>query len=191
MKRATMLLVLAAASAAHADPRETVQHAFESVLAAGGFRGHAQGSVFGPGLPALSGDVDVVFPDRIHVRTDEMEFIARPEGAWISAFGLWTPTDRALLPVTAFDRSAMREAIASIRDVREEGAATTRQCAAHVFRFRSSGQLPGAGASGDVRAWVCDGSGKPARIEATDTQRDRLVFDFDWSRRPDVAAPRE
>lgn len=191
MKFALLLLVLAASPAAVAGPRETVQHAFETVLAAGGFRGRAEGNVFGPGLPALSGDVDVEFPDRIHVRTDEMEFIARPDGAWISAFGLWTPTDRSLLPVTAFDRSAMREAIASIHDVRSEGTAATRQCAAHVYRFRSTGRLPGAGASGDVRAWICDSNGKPARIEATDTQRDRLVFDFDWSRRPHVAAPDE
>ena len=97
---------------------------------------------------------------------------------------------RSLLPVTAFDPAAMRQAIASIRDVRVEGAAKMRQCAAHIFRFHSNGRLPGAGTSGDVRAWVCDDSGKPARIEATSAQGDRLTFDFDWSRAPNVQAPR-
>ena len=192
MKTFIALLGLLALAPAHADPRATVQHAFESVMAAGGFRGYAQGHVFGPGLPAMSGEVEVTFPDRIHVRTEELEFIALPQSAWINAFGVWTQTDRSLLPVTAFDVAAMRRAIASIRDVTVEGTAKTSQCTAHVYRFRSSGRLPGAGGDGDMRTWLCDDSGRPARLEATDTHTaERLIVDFDWSRRPDVRAPRD
>jgi len=192
VKSLTALLCLLMLTQAHADPRATVQHAFESVMAAGGFRGYAQGHVFGPGLPALSGEVEVVFPDRIHVRSEAIEFIALPESAWINTFGIWTETDRSLLPVTAFDLKAMRQAIASVRDVRVEGTAKTRQCAAHVYRFHSSGRLPGAGAEGDLRAWLCDDSGRLARVEATDTgNADHLVVDFDFSRRADVRAPRD
>jgi hypothetical protein len=191
VKTALALLCLLAIAAAHADPRADVQRAFDGVLAAGGFRGYAQGRVFGPGLPALSGEVDVLFPDRIHVRTDEIEFIALPERAWINAFGLWAPTDRSLLPVTAFDTAAMRQAIASISNVRIEGTAKTSHCAAHVYRFHSSGRLPGAGGEGDLRTWLCDDSGRPARLEAVDSQSaEKLVFDFDWAHRPDVSAPR-
>jgi hypothetical protein len=187
-----VLLCAIAAAPAHADPRANVQSAFETVLSAGGFRGVAQGNVFGPGLPSLSGEVEVVFPDRIHVRTDAIEFIALPRSAWINTFGIWTETDRSLLPVTAFDPKAMRQAIASISDVRLEGTAKMRQCAAHVYTFHSSGRLPGAGADGDLRTWLCDDSGRPARVEATDTRSaDHLIVDFDWSRRPDVRAPRD
>jgi len=192
VKSLTALLCLLMLTQAHADPRATVQHAFESVVAAGGFRGYAQGHVFGPGLPALSGEVEVVFPDRIHVRTEQLEFIALPQSAWINTFGVWTQTDRALLPVTAFDIAAMRQAIASIRDVKADGTAKTSQCPAHVYRFRSSGRLPGAGGDGDLRAWLCDDSGRPARLEATDTHSaERVIVDFDWSRRADVRAPRD
>ena len=184
------LLALASPLVLAAEPRDSVRHAFESVLAAGGFRGYAQGNVFGPGLPALSGEVDVVFPDRIHVRTSELEFIAMPKAAWINTFGIWTQTQRSLLPITAFDMAAMRQAIASIRDVTLEGTAKTSQCAAHVYRFHSSGRLPGARSEGDLRAWLCDGSGKPARLEATDAHTaERVIMDFDWSRRPDVRPP--
>jgi hypothetical protein len=191
MKILFALLCVLAIADARADPRADVQRAFENVLAAGGFRGYAQGHLFGPGLPALTGEVDVLFPDRIHVRTEQMEFIALPDRAWVSALGLWTPTDGALLPVTAFDVAAMRKAIASIRDVHEEGTAKAHQCATHVYRFRSSGQLPGGGGDGDLRVWVCEGTNRPARLEATDTQStDKLTFDFDWSQRPDVRAPR-
>lgn len=102
-----LLLCILAPALAHADPRADVQRAFEQVLAAGGFRAYAQGHLFGPQLPAMSGDVDVVFPDRIHARTDAMEFIALPDRAWIRALGVWTATDRSLLPVTGFDRAAM------------------------------------------------------------------------------------
>jgi hypothetical protein len=187
-----VLLGVLAATPVCADPRTTVQHAFDSVLAAGGFRAYAQGHVFGPELPAMSGDVDVVFPDRIHVRTDEVEFIALPDRAWINTFGIWVPTDRELLPITAFDPAAMRQAIASIRDVRVEGISKTRQCAAHVYRFRSNGRLPGAGADGDLRAWLCDDSGRPARLEATDAHSgERVIVDFDWSRPVEVQAPRD
>jgi len=184
------LFVMTAPLASAAEPREAVRHAFESIIAAGGFRGYAQGNVFGPGVPALSGEVDVVFPDRIHVRTDELEFIAMPQAAWISTFGIWTQTQRSLLPVTAFDMAAMRQAIASIRDVKLEGTAKTSQCAAHVYTFRSSGRLPGASSEGALRAWLCDSNGKPSRLEATDAHSgERVIMDFDWSRRPDVRAP--
>jgi hypothetical protein len=173
-----------------ADARDDVQRSLEQVVAAGGFRAHANGHVFGPELPAMSGDIEVVFPDRIHARTSELEFVIVPGGAWLSAFGVWTPTDPSMLPVTTFDPAAMRKAIASIRDVREEGTSTTSQCKARVYRFRASGQLPGANADGDVRLWVCDGSGRPARLEASDAQGgDRLSVDFDWSRRARVEAP--
>jgi hypothetical protein len=185
------LLCILTVAPAHADPRADVQQAFERVLAAGGFSGYAQGNLFGPGLPALAGEIDVVFPDRIHVRTDTLEFIALPDRAWINTFGLWTPADRSLLPITAFDIPAMHQAIASISDARIDGTAKTNQCAAHVYRFRSSGRLPGSGTQGDLRIWLCDTSGRLARIEATDMHsRDHLIFDFDWSHRPDVRAPR-
>jgi hypothetical protein len=191
LKILALIFVLLAATA-HADPRATVQRAFDGVLAAGGFRGYAQGHVFGPELPELSGEVEVVFPDRIHVRTDAMEFIAMPERAWINAFGIWTSTDRSLLPITAFDMGAVRKTIASISAVRIEGASKTAQCAAHVYRFRSSGRLPGAGAIGEMRAWLCDDSGRPARLEATDAGNgERVSVDFDWSRRAEVDAPRD
>jgi len=178
------------AQTACADPQAEVQRAFQSVLAAGGLRGYAQGHVFGPGLPALAGEVEIVFPNRIHVRTDSIEFITLADRAWINTFGVWVAADRDLVPVTAFDVAAMKQAIASIRDVRIEGTAQTSQCAAHVYRFRSSGRLPGGGGDGDLRAWLCDGNGRPARIEATDVRSaQKLIFDFDWSRRADVRAP--
>jgi len=186
------LLCILVAAQAHADPRADVQRAFEQVLAAGGFRAYAQGHVFGPELPAMAGDVDVVFPDRIHARTDEMEFIALPGSAWIRAFGVWTQTDRSLLPVTSFDPAAMRQAIASIHDARVEGTSKTSQCAAHVYRFRANGRLPGASATGDMRTWICDSNGRPARLEATDAGTgERVILDFDWSRRAVVSAPRD
>jgi hypothetical protein len=177
---------------AFADAQADVQAAFDQVIRAGGFRAHASGRVFGPDLPAMSGSIEVVFPGRIHARTDAMEFIVTPQGAWASALGVWVPADRALLPVTAFDAAAMRKAIASIRDAHEEGTAKTSQCAARVYRFHASGQLPGADADGDMRIWICATSGKPARLEAIATgTRERLIIDFDWSRRAVVEAPEE
>ncbi|MGH8122743.1 MAG: hypothetical protein ACREPT_08200 [Rudaea sp.] len=187
-----LLLCTLTATRAHADPRADVQSAFAQVLAAGGFRAYAQGHLFGPQLPAMSADVDIVFPDRIHARTDEMEFIALPNRAWIRTFGIWTATDRSLLPVTSFDRTAMRQAIASIHDARIEGASKTSQCAAHVYRFRAGGKLPGASANGDLRAWLCDGSNRIARLQATDANTgERVILDFDWSRRAAVGPPRD
>jgi hypothetical protein len=191
LKIALALLAMFACTGAVTDSRLVVQRAFESVLAAGGFRGHAEGNVFGPGLPALSGDVDVVFPDRIRVRSDNLEFIALSDRAWVNTFGLWTPADRSLLPITAFDAGAMHRAIASMRDVRPDGTQRTAQCAAHIFAMYSIGQLPGVVSQGHVRAWICDDSGRLARVEATDANTgERVTFDFDWARRPDVGAPR-
>lgn len=177
-------------AAAHADARADVQAAFEQVIAAGGFRAQASGRVFGPDLPPVSGLIEVVFPGSIHARTDAMEFIVTPQGAWMSALGVWVPADRSLLPVTAFDAGAMRKAIASVRDAHEEGTAKMAQCAARVYRFRASGQLPGADANGDLRVWICAAGGKPARLEAIDAaSRDRVILQFDWSRPPSVEAP--
>ncbi len=182
------LLVLAPACAC-ADARADVQSAFDKVIEAGGFRAQASGRLFGPDLPAMSGLIEVEFPDRIHARTETTDFIVTPDGAWVRAFGVWAPADPSLLPVTAFDRAAMRKAIASIRDVREEGRAKTAQCPTRVYRFRASGQLPGADAEGDMRVWICETTGRPAHLEAVDTAGDRVRVEFDWSRRARVVAP--
>lgn len=186
----TGLFGFAVAMQAYADPRADVQRAFGQVVDAGGFRGYAQGRLFGPALPAMSGQIEVVFPDRIHASTDEMEFVAIGEQAWIKALGVWSVVDRSLVPVTAFDMGAMRRAIATVHDARIEGASKTSQCAAQVYRFRASGKLPGSNADGDLRAWICDGSGRIARLEATDARSgEHVILDFDWSRRAAVRAP--
>lgn len=194
LKIALWICLCIAASGAHADPRADaradVQHALDQVLAAGGFRGYAQGRVFGPEMPSMAGEIDVILPDRIHASTDSLEFITIGDRAWISTLGVWAAVDRSLVPVTAFDVGAMRKAIASIHDAIFEGTAKTQQCPARVYRFRANGNLPGASANGDLRAWICDVSGRPARIEAIDGRtRERVTFDFDWARRPDVRPP--
>lgn len=190
MKFLSIALIVFASMPAHADPRADVQRALTQVVDAGGFRGYAQGRMFGPSLPAMAGEIEVVFPDRIHASTDEMEFVAIGQNAWIRALGVWTAVDRSLVPVTGFDMAAMRRAIATVRDARIESASKTSQCAAQVYRFRASGKLPGANADGDLRAWICDGSGRLARLEATDARSgERAILDLDWSRRAAVSVP--
>jgi hypothetical protein len=193
--RAVVPLVLAAfataSSAAPADSRTEVQQALGRVVAERGFVAHVTGHVFGPELPATTGDIDVLFPDRIHARTETIDFVATPAGAWINLFGVWTEVDRDQIPVTAFAPGAMRKAIASIDDVRPEGSIMTTACEQRIYRFRASGQLPGARANGDVRIWICDRDGRPARLEATDADSgSKINVAFDWSRRPVVEAPR-
>ena len=166
-----------------------MQDALERVVAAGGFVAEVNGAVFGPGTPATAGDIDVVFPDRIHARTEAIDFIATPAGAWINLFGVWTSVDRDQIPVTAFSPSAMRKAIASISDVRAQGSVMTTACLQHVYRFRASGQLPGAQADGDARIWICEKDGRAMRLEATSADGARLDLVFDWSRRARVDAP--
>ena len=195
LMRAIVSLVLAiaatASSAAPVDPRTEVQEALGRVVAARGFVAHVNGHVFGPGLPATAGDIDVLFPDRIHARTETIDFVSTPAGAWINLFGVWTEVDRDQIPVTAFAPGAMRKAIASIDGVRSEGSVMTTACEQRIYRFRASGQLPGAQANGDVRIWICDRDGRPAKLEATDAQSGtKINVAFDWSRAPEVEAPR-
>lgn len=175
---------------AFADPRGEVQRALERIVASGGFRAEVTGAVFGPGTPVTSGDIDVVFPDRIHARTEMIDFITTPRGAWVNLFGAWTPVDRDQIPVTAFSPAAMRKAIASIDDVRAEGTVMTTRCEQQIYRFRAAGQLPGATADGDARLWVCKNDGRPARLEATDRSGGgRINLVFDWSHPARVDAP--
>lgn len=172
------------------DPGSDVRSAFETVVAAGGFRGQVQGNVFGPGTPAVSGEIDVIFPDRIHLRSEDLEFITMPNGAWISALGFWAPTDRSLLPVTEFDVGEMKKAIASIHDAQFDGRAKSGRCGdVRVYRFRASGQLPGVDADGAIKLWVCESNGRPARIEAKTQSNDQVSIDFDWSSKPQVSEP--
>ena len=184
------IALLAMPLAASADPRTEVQRALERIVAAGGFHADVNGAVFGPGTPATSGTIDVVFPDRIHARTEMIDFITMPRGAWINLFGVWTPVDSDRIPVTAFSRSAMRKAIASIADVRAEGTVMTNRCEQQIYRFHAAGQLPGATADGDARLFVCTNDGRVARLEATDASSGgRINLVFDWSRPPLVEAP--
>jgi hypothetical protein len=192
MRRKLLLaIVMLAPLAASADPRTDVQRALERIVAAGGFRAEVTGAVFGPGTPVTSGEIDVVFPDRIHARTEMIDFITTPEGAWVNLFGAWTSVDRDQIPVTAFSRNAMRKAIASIGDVRAEGTIMTNRCEQQIYRFHAAGQLPGANADGDARLWVCTNDGSPVRLEATDASSGgRINLVFDWSHPAHVEAPR-
>jgi outer membrane lipoprotein-sorting protein len=195
MKPRTLLAMAAAAmlalpAVALADARADVQQALERIVAGGGFRADVTGAVFGPGTPATSGTIDVVFPDRIHARTEMIDFITVPDGAWINLFGVWTPVDRDRIPVTAFSRGAMRKAIASIDDVRTEGSVMTNRCEERIYGFRASGQLPGATADGAARIWVCANDGRPVKLEATDAASGgQIKLTFDWSHKPSVEAP--
>lgn len=190
LKPLLVLAMLAMPLVASADPRADVQKALERIVAAGGFHADVNGAVFGPGTPATSGTIDVVFPDRIHARTEMIDFITTPEGAWINLFGVWTPVDSDRIPVTAFSRGAMRKAIASIGDVRAEGSVMTNRCEERIYRFRASGQLPGATADGDAKIWICANDGRPVKLEATDaTSGGRINLVFDWSRPARVDAP--
>ncbi|HJU38737.1 MAG TPA: hypothetical protein VJ724_04135 [Tahibacter sp.] len=193
MTRACCLVPIAVAlffsASAHADARLDVQHALERVVAAGGFHARVSGRVFGAALPPTSGEIDVVFPDKIHARTDVVDFIARPDGVWVNAFGVWAPVDRDAIPVTAFAPAEMRRAIASIRDVHPAGSVMTAECQQNVYRFRATGQLPGAVANGDARIWICERDGRPAKIEASSAANGAVTVVFDWSRRPEVESP--
>jgi hypothetical protein len=136
------------------------------------------------------GVIDVVFPDRIHARTEMIDFISMRDGAWINLFGVWTPVDRDQIPITSFAPGAMRKAIASIGEVRAQGSVMTSACEQKIYRFRAEGQLPGAEANGDARVWVCEKDGRPARLEATDAASGaKLNVVFDWSRRARVESP--
>lgn len=183
------LLALFAATSVPAAPAEDVRGAFNQVLTTGWFRAHAWGPIFGSDLPSVSGEVEAVFPGRLHVRTQNLEFIVLPDGAWTRALGIWVPTDPLLLPVTDFDPAAMRRAIASIQDVHLEGHAKMKTCTADVYRFRASGQLPGAQASGDMRLWKCRSDGRPARLETIDAGGNRVTLTFDWSQPVTISAP--
>lgn len=185
-----LVLTGSLAGEARADAQAEVRLAFDKVLSAGGFRGHVSGQVFGPGTPVISGEIDALFPDRIHLQGNELEFIVTAQGAWISAMGFWAPTDRSLLPVTGFDMASMSSAIASISGVRDEGRAKSSSCEnLRIYAFNASGQLPGTVANGKVRLWVCQADGRPSRIEASDPDDQRVIIDFDWSRQPQVLAP--
>lgn len=192
MRLLLMLVVLASALSlplrASADARADVQQALRRVVAAGGFRANVSGPVFGPGMPPTSGTIEVVFPDRIRARTELVDFVTIPSGTWIDVLGVWTPVSRDAVPVTAFSTQAIERAIASVRDVREEGRVRSPSCEQRVYRFRASGQLPGALAKGDARIWICAADGRPSKIEA-DGEGGRLVAAFDWSRPVRVEAP--
>ena len=187
--RLLLPVLLFVAADAFADARSDVQAALTRIVDDGGFHARVQGHVFGPDIAPVAGEVDVIFPDRAHVRGDGLEFLVTDGGAWIAAFGYWTPTSRDLLPVSAFDPPAMRKAIAGIRDVVDEGVVRLAACPARAYRFRASGSLPGADADGEVRLWVCQADRRAARLEATAAGGQRVRVDFDRSRRPQVEEP--
>ncbi|MBN8483066.1 MAG: hypothetical protein J0L88_15880 [Xanthomonadales bacterium] len=182
------VVLLGAAPGAFADARSEVQAALARIVDDGGFRAQVEGHVFGADVAPVSGEVDVIFPDRAHVRGEGLEFIVSGEDAWVAALGYWTPTDRDLLPVTAFDPAAMRKAIAGVREAVDEGEATLPACPARVYRFRASGSLPGADADGEARLWVCTKDRRAARLQARSGGQ-RVTIDFDRARRPVVATP--
>lgn len=163
-------------TAAHAGARDEVIAAFMKAFEASRYRLTVR-DLRDEGGEAV---IDVILPDRFHLRSPEGEFIVHPDGSWMRRGGAWqrVPMDMSYL-IEAYRQPSREEAEASIGEVVLVGEEVVDGCAARTYRYRSDNEAFGSGSRGEeVLLSVCIRTGLPIRMKPT-LQPGSLHYDFE------------
>lgn len=185
-----LLLSISVAPTALAAPREAVLDAFDAVLAAGHYRVEVT-TVTGKREHVMQ--LDVMFPNRFHLRSPESEMILLPGGTWMRVEQEWMrmPVDMSKT-VEAYTDRAIQQARRSIADVTQIAEGEVAGCDSLTYAYRQTGEFMGKQADGLVEMSICKDSGLPSQIVTrSGTERKPTVVTsvYDFSAEIRIEAP--
>ena len=184
----TIVLFVACATQAHADPRAEVFASFDKAQAQASYRAVSSVEVKGK---TMQSTIDVQLPGSFHMKSPEAEVIVLPGGSWMYQGGQWMklPMDMSQM-VKGMTLAAIRDGANTVKDVVKLDSETVEGCMADSYSYRSQGKIMGMDAAADVQLWVCQDSGLPIRFVSVDLKgqgRTTVVYDYDAA--VDIRAP--
>jgi hypothetical protein len=181
---------VAAAPVARADARAEIQAAYAAMVKEGRFRTVA--NVDGPKGPEKQ-TVEVVWPDRFHMTSPQVEIIIVPGATYMKQGGKWSqlPVDMGRM-IERYRPDAMKSSFDSVTNVQSIGDSSINGHAAHGYEYDSSVTVQGVTAKSHAKLWVDASSGLPLRQESDGEvmgHKSHHVADYEYDSGIKIAAP--
>ena len=112
--------------------------------------------------------VEVQWPNRFHMKSDQSEMIILPSGTWMNMDGNWMkmPIDMQKI-IAQFTPEAMRQSMEMTQNVRFVGLDTVNGTPVKVYLYDFDGKVMGIRSSGQSKMFLGIADGYPLRIETT------------------------
>lgn len=183
------LLFLAFSGSAFADAKADIVAANQKLMEKSKFR--MTGTTTSGGK-TMNMWAEVDWPDRYHMRTDDVEFIILPGKTWMKQGGQWQalPMDMSAM-VKSMSPEAVKQAEANMANVKEVGSETINGKSTTAYEYDTSMKMMGITATSHVKVYI-DGDGYIVRQESTGEaagQNSTTVHDYEYDESIDITAP--
>ena len=183
---------LAGSAPAHADPKADLLSTMEAMGKTGKFK---QSSVItSDDGKTFKTSAEVIWPDRYHIVTDQMEAIILPGKSYMKQPGQgWQlmPIDLGQM-VAGFRAEAMKDSIANTTNVKDLGASEINGHAVRGFEYDSTAKVMGQTSSAHCKMWIDVATGLPVRQEVDGQamgHKSHTVQDYDFASPVKIEAP--
>ena len=189
MRTLLALVFLAFSGSAFADAKADIVAANQKLMEKSKFR--MTGTTTSGGK-TMNMWAEVDWPDRYHMRTDDVEFIILPGKTWMKQGGQWQalPMDMSAM-VKSMSPEAVKQAEANMANVKEIGAETIDGKSTTAYEYDTSMKMMGITAKSHVKVYI-DGDGLIVRQESTGEaagQNSVTKHDYEYDESIDITAP--
>src|SRR5678816_216960 len=185
-------LLLLAVPAAHADPKADLLATAEAMGKVGKFK--SSSTITGDDGKVFKTSAQVIWPDRFHIVTEQMEAIIIPGKSYMKQPGSgWQviPVDLSQM-VAGFRAEAMKDSMASTTNVKELGTSEVNGHQVRGFEYDSSATIMGQTSKAHCKMWLDVATGLPVRQEVDGEamgHKSKTVQDYDFTSPVKVEAP--
>ena len=177
------------AGGAHAGAKEDVVAAYEKAFSRGSYRAEIVSEVRGKPYAI---HLEVIWPDRFHMKNPDTEIVILPGATWMNAGGRWmnVPMDMSKM-IQAYSKPAMEEGVRAMGEVTELGTEEINGCTSQLYSYTSRGKFMGVENVSDAELAVCSETGLPIRVVSRDGKgKNQATIHYDFDANVEIAAPR-
>ena len=188
----TACLALLATTPAHADPKADLLATAEAMGKVGKFK--SSSTITGDDGKVFKTSAQVIWPDRFHIVTDQMEAIILPGKSYMKQPGqAWQvlPVDLSQM-VAGFRAENMKQSMASTSNVKDLGTSEVNGHAVHGYEYDSSATVMGQTSKAHSKMWLDVATGLPVRQEVDGEamgHKSHTVQDYDFTTPVKIEAP--
>jgi outer membrane lipoprotein-sorting protein len=190
----SLLFAAAPAFAEDADARAELIGLWEKMLARRDLAFKVSSvTTTGKGKP-INSVMQVQWPNRFHMKSDQSEMIILPGGTWMNMDGKWMkmPIDMQKM-IAQFTPEMTSKSIQGTKNVRFVGLDTVKGKPVKVYLYDFDSEVMGINSSGTSKIFLSVTDGYPLRIETTGTamrKTSTTIADYEYDDGIDIQAPR-
>lgn len=142
---------------------------------------------------SLSSSMEVRWPDRFHMKTEQSEMVILPSGTWLNANGNWMKLPMDMKKVIAqFTPEVMEKSMKGTKNVEFIGLDQVNGKPVKVYTFDFDMELMGIHSSGSSKLFLSTVDGYPLRMESHGKARGQesdTVVEYEYDDSIRIQAP--